>query len=88
MRRHVDVKYPPSIVAQNDQHEKDPEGCGRTRASKHHKVLWGPQPCTAFAGGHADTGGRLFEVSRHVQQSGVVDSNCPSSDGEFTAEDY
>ena len=29
MRRHVDVKHPPSIVAQNDQDEKDPECCGR-----------------------------------------------------------
>ncbi len=29
MRRHVDVKYPPPIVAQNDQDKQDPEGCGR-----------------------------------------------------------
>ena len=29
MRRHVDVKYPPPIVAQNDQDEENPEGCGR-----------------------------------------------------------
>ncbi len=31
MRRHIDMKYPPAIVAQNDQDEKNPKGCGRNR---------------------------------------------------------
>lgn len=31
MRRHVDVKYPPAIVAQNNQNKQDSEGRGRNR---------------------------------------------------------